>query len=358
MPAKLPPLSVMPGDSEPIPFVPPPMPSLVRKQNPAAEKAVQPRAAKANGNAGERAQREEALHQTTGGNDARPPGSTLIGFCSGNAPWWLNVLCCPLVMVWQSFAIYVLSCCAAYSLRCTRTVFCCACRIYCRSAYLFRDKKFPPEASSIGNWENKSPEEVAACTEWVRAEEALELAHRNEGNDSQGPDNRGSRKRMTKLFEDKIEPRDIQQGGVGDCWLMAALACLAEHPSLLRHAFHGAGLSERGKYYIRLFDGRTRKWQSVVIDDYIPIDKSSRCPLFAKPNGHEIWVLLVEKAFAKWCVELKTKSNRAHWRFTPLAPHEQTPVATVREYPCCRMHTGVARTKVCMGVMKCGRSRL
>lgn len=37
---------------------------------------------------------------------------------------------------------------------------------------------------------------------------------------------------------------------------------------------------------------------TVVIDDRIPCRPDGR-PLFARPNGKEAWVLLLEKAFAK-----------------------------------------------------------
>ncbi len=39
--------------------------------------------------------------------------------------------------------------------------------------------------------------------------------------------------------------------------------------------------------------------QEVVVDDYIPIDGKGR-PLFAKPSGgKEIWVMILEKCWAK-----------------------------------------------------------
>lgn len=37
----------------------------------------------------------------------------------------------------------------------------------------------------------------------------------------------------------------------------------------------------------------------VVIDDYIPCIKNRLEPLFSKPNGKELWVLLLEKCWAK-----------------------------------------------------------
>ena len=37
------------------------------------------------------------------------------------------------------------------------------------------------------------------------------------------------------LFQDGIEPGDVVQGALGDCWLMAALAALAEFPGAIEN---------------------------------------------------------------------------------------------------------------------------
>ena len=37
----------------------------------------------------------------------------------------------------------------------------------------------------------------------------------------------------------------------------------------------------------------------LVLDDYFPCDPMSGKPLFARPQGNELWVLLLEKAWAK-----------------------------------------------------------
>lgn len=38
--------------------------------------------------------------------------------------------------------------------------------------------------------------------------------------------------------------------------------------------------------------------QEILVDDYVPVNKSNK-PLFCQPNKNEIWVLLLEKAWAK-----------------------------------------------------------
>ena len=41
------------------------------------------------------------------------------------------------------------------------------------------------------------------------------------------------------------------------------------------------------------------QWAIVLLDDYFPCSKKTRVPIFAKPNGPELWAMLLEKAWAK-----------------------------------------------------------
>jgi len=100
------------------------------------------------------------------------------------------------------------------------------------------------------------------------------------------------------LFDSKIEPADILQGGLGDCWLLAGIASVSLYPHLIRQIFVQREYNPYGKYKLRLFDRKTLKPVTVTVDDRIPCDKDGR-PLFARPNGKEGWVLILEKAFAK-----------------------------------------------------------
>jgi hypothetical protein len=43
---------------------------------------------------------------------------------------------------------------------------------------------------------------------------------------------------------------------VGNCWLMAGMACLAEYPGAIQKAFLTREHNARGKYRIRLYDAK------------------------------------------------------------------------------------------------------
>ena len=42
---------------------------------------------------------------------------------------------------------------------------------------------------------------------------------------------------------------------MGDCWLLAAIACLAEHDGAIQAVFRTKEANPRGKYVLRLYDG-------------------------------------------------------------------------------------------------------
>lgn len=66
-----------------------------------------------------------------------------------------------------------------------------------------------------------------------------------------------------------IEPGDLTQGWLGNCWLVASITVLAEFPSVVRSLFVEADVA-RGRYVIRLYDMGKAQWEHVEIDDYIP----------------------------------------------------------------------------------------
>ena len=104
-----------------------------------------------------------------------------------------------------------------------------------------------------------------------------------------------------QLFEGEIEPNDLCQGAVGDCWLVAAFACASEFPDAVRRMFVTREYNPRGLYKVRIFDPIKKKFVIVKVDDRIPCKKGTHKPRFMSPNGNELWAIILEKAYAKFC---------------------------------------------------------
>eukprot|EP00607_Mallomonas_marina_P005329 CAMPEP_0182437996 /NCGR_PEP_ID=MMETSP1167-20130531/85437_1 /TAXON_ID=2988 /ORGANISM="Mallomonas Sp, Strain CCMP3275" /LENGTH=588 /DNA_ID=CAMNT_0024631137 /DNA_START=55 /DNA_END=1821 /DNA_ORIENTATION=- len=100
------------------------------------------------------------------------------------------------------------------------------------------------------------------------------------------------------IFEGVIEPSDIKQGALGDCWFLCALAALAEFPALVKRLFADESkvVSEIGAYKLQF--SKNGQWQDVLVDDLFPCQILGE-PLYARCHGNELWVQLVEKAYAK-----------------------------------------------------------
>lgn len=223
----------------------------------------------------------------------------------GKAHLGYNILCCPLVLVLHSFRIYGFTCIGIY---CRRVFW----LLFGRCTEYYSDSEFPPNDSSLGvvggDFANKAGGSTECNTIWVRAMDFSRADSR------QRDANPNLHSTDMCLFHGCIEAKDILQGALGDCWLLAAMATLSEHEGAISSLFLTPEIDPRGKYRLRLFDPQESKWKVIVVDDFVPCeqDRSARDGVrrgadgsivskYAKPNGKEIWAMLLEKAFAKFC---------------------------------------------------------
>ncbi|KAG2440679.1 hypothetical protein HYH02_010258 [Chlamydomonas schloesseri] len=129
-------------------------------------------------------------------------------------------------------------------------------------------------------------------------------------------------KQHVRLFEDGIEAADINQGQLGNCGLLSALACLATRPGGVEELFLTPEYNEEGRYQLRLWDRARKQFREITIDDRIPVWKENGLPCFARPNGNEAWVLLLEKAVAKWAGGYdQLRGGHASWWLQALTGH-------------------------------------
>lgn len=201
--------------------------------------------------------------------------------CDGRAFWPYTCACLPCILSTNACSIYCLPCVTVYSNRLNDAM----CSMLCKlcGGNKFTDEEFKGDAA-IGNIGGKE-------FHWLRANEV----DRNDEGDLE------FKKKRMKLFQGEIEPKDVCQGQVGDCWLIAAIACLSEHPGAIRKVFYTREANDTGKYVLRLYDGHTKDYEFITIDDSIPCSIGSKEAAFTKPNGNELWCMLLEKAFAKFC---------------------------------------------------------
>ncbi|KAJ8601560.1 hypothetical protein CTAYLR_005203 [Chrysophaeum taylorii] len=96
------------------------------------------------------------------------------------------------------------------------------------------------------------------------------------------------------------EDQDNNNNNNNDAWLTSALAAIAEAaPDVVRNAFPAGGDKQgAGIYRVRVCPGGL--WETITLDDYFPCDPSTGAPKFARSARPELWVLLLEKAMAKW----------------------------------------------------------
>ena len=212
------------------------------------------------------------------------------------------------LLVFHYVTIYVLPCISVVAHHVIGKLCC----VYCPGFCYYHDLAFPANDHSIGDALVKERDKPQTCcdhtlccikcycvyndpmgtssVEWRRLPDLLKDQPTAEGIEA-----------GAKLFEDAIKPEDVCQGALGDCWLLAAIAAVAEVDGgdLIRGLFLTQEAEPCGCYRVKLFDAFANKWKVFTIDDRVPMGSNGKSPMFSKPNGHELWVLLLEKAFAR-----------------------------------------------------------
>ena len=80
------------------------------------------------------------------------------------------------------------------------------------------------------------------------------------------------------------------QGATGDCWFLSSISALAEKRPLADRVINPAENSSAASQAFY----RMGEWNDVIIDNQIPMQYSAR------PENGELWVPLLEKAYAKF----------------------------------------------------------
>lgn len=85
------------------------------------------------------------------------------------------------------------------------------------------------------------------------------------------------------------------QGLLGNCYFLSVLSVLAERENRIKKLFITDKPNKFGLYAVKFFKNGEEK--EIVVDDMIACYRGE--PAFSKSHGDELWVILLEKAWAK-----------------------------------------------------------
>ena len=129
------------------------------------------------------------------------------------------------------------------------------------------------------------------------------------------------------MFCDGIDAADIRQGLLGNCWFLCSIAALTEFPKLVTDIIPKASrkVNQAGVYNVKFC--KNGWWQVVRVDDFFPCIPGGG-PKYSRANGNELWVLLLEKAYAKLCGSYD--AIRAGWSYEAMMDMTGAPCRTFR----------------------------
>ncbi len=102
-----------------------------------------------------------------------------------------------------------------------------------------------------------------------------------------------------KLDAADIDPNDVEQGAIGDCYFMSAIAAVAQaNPQAIKNLIKDNG---DGSYDVTLYSKKDKLSLTptiVKVKPQFPVDAAGK-PVYAGAGDKEVWVMIMEKAYAK-----------------------------------------------------------
>ena len=146
-----------------------------------------------------------------------------------------------------------------------------------RDQALFKDDNFPPNAMSLNNTKERDIFDFSIIV-WKRATDL--------GFDP-------------KFIVDDTSRFDINQGKLGNCWVLASIGSLTLKKKLFSRVVpndQSFGEDYCGIFHFQFW--QSDRWVDIVIDDYLPTFNGKLCFIRSK-SENEMWPALLEKAYAK-----------------------------------------------------------
>lgn len=99
--------------------------------------------------------------------------------------------------------------------------------------------------------------------------------------------------------KDGISPSDAVQGGLGDCWIIAAAAAVAKDPKRVEDMFLIKELNTAGVYALNMYVMGIPV--TVTVDEFLPFwdDQTDGLIYGSKSPDRALWMPILEKAGAK-----------------------------------------------------------
>ena len=139
----------------------------------------------------------------------------------------------------------------------------------------FTDPEFPPSERSLTGPSGVFQEGLSLKTDsWTRCPDIYWEPH---------------------LMTGGMDPNDVQQGQLGNCWFMSAISSLSSTQDLASRIYPSV-FNPFGVYSIRVTINNRDRW--VIVDDHIPC-LGQRPSFSSSTEKGELWVMLLEKAMAK-----------------------------------------------------------